>query len=379
MNPIRSVRRAAVAFVALAAVPLLPAQGSTQFVANLNAASVVPTPCGPSTASGTAVVYLHSPSNALVYQLFASGLTGVTGAGLRHAPTGFTGPQIFALSGAGPWCGKLVLTATQLTWLRSGEFYVEVRTAGCPGGAIRGQLLAHDPAAFAVDLAPVPASSARGHGSFEILPDDRIRYLVQAQGLSGPGTLQLSRPGFTITLAGGPSTWGGILAASAAALTDLRAGLCTVKVTTSAFPLGEISGSIKPGRRPIPFGSAGAGSLGRLAEIGSDTLPVLGDAIGWQVYGAAPAVPAWVLIGAGNRPFDLTPLGMPGNVLQVDLAQWHVVMRFFTDANGCAGCRLPMPGDRSLLGRHLYAQWLILDPGSPGGVVVSNAMDATIQ
>ena len=52
---------------------------------------------------------------------------------------------------------------------------------------------------------------------------------------------------------------------------------------------------------------------------------------------------------------------------------------FPTDGNGCCGCRLPMWNDRNTLGSHLYAQWVIVDPGAPGSIVVSNAMDATIQ
>jgi hypothetical protein len=230
-------------------------------------------------------------------------------------------------------------------------------------------------------MVPPNASPARGHACFEIQPNNTIRYNVWAQKLAGPGTLSLTTSLGTSTLAGGPSSWSGFLPTTTGAdLVALQNGTWYFTIiTTPAYPGGEIRGRIVAGRRPIPFGSAGPGSLGRRAEIGSDTLPCLGDSIGFQLYGAAPYVPALLVIGGGASPFDLGAVGLSGNVLQVDLSQWYTTLWFPTDGNGCTGCRLPMVRDLSTLGKHLYAQWVILDPGAPGGAVVSNAMDATIQ
>jgi hypothetical protein len=353
----------------------LAAQGATRFVAKVDVLLCAASGAG----SGLAVGYLHEPANVLVYELRATGLTGIADAVIRRLPPGLPPVLVATLSGgSGTWCGKLELTRTQRTWLDSGELHVDVRTAACPGGAIRGQLAKHDPASFACDLQPALPLAARGHAALEILPEDSFRYAIRAQALTGPGTVWLERPGAPpFSLGTAADAWAGTIAISPAARADLRAGSARVRIATPLHPLpaGELAGPITIGRRPIPFGTGGAGGTGIRPEIGSDTLPCIGDRFRCQLYAGAPSSGAWLLVGGAVRPWTLAP----GNVVQIDPLAWHALFAFPTDANGCAGCTLPMPDSRSLLGRHLYAQWIVLDPAAPSGLTVSNAIDATIQ
>lgn len=62
-----------------------------------------------------------------------------------HGPAavgvGGAGIQV-ALAGGSPKVGSATLGAGQMTDLKNGLYYVNIHSAGCPGGEIRGQLLA---------------------------------------------------------------------------------------------------------------------------------------------------------------------------------------------------------------------------------------------
>lgn len=114
----------------------------TSFKANLNQSQEVPTPT-PTTATGTAVFSLNA-DNSLTCSLVTTNLTGGIAAHIHQGDPGVAGPIIIPLTG-GPttWtCPSTVLTADQLTALRTGGLYVNAHTTANSTGEIRGQIVA---------------------------------------------------------------------------------------------------------------------------------------------------------------------------------------------------------------------------------------------
>lgn len=140
-------------------------------------------------------------------------------------------------------------------------------------------------------------------------------------------------------------------------------------------------------RRPLAtaFGSACAGHATppviavdplATARIGH-TLTVLGSGL------RSDQPSAVLLVGFSNStwtgiplPFDLTPLGLNGCSLRVSI---DLLVPAPVTGSGDASWPLAVPDNRFLLGTHVFAQALALDPGlNPAGLALSAGLDLTL-
>ncbi len=122
-----------------------------------------------STARGSGTATLNDATGLLSWSFtFGTNGPGYTNALLGngaesgahiHGPAavgvGGAGVQV-ALSAGSPKVASATLSAGQMTDLKNGLYYVNIHSTGCPGGEIRGQLLA----APAASTLPVPLSLA---------------------------------------------------------------------------------------------------------------------------------------------------------------------------------------------------------------------------
>ncbi len=134
----------------------------------------------------------------------------------------------------------------------------------------------------------------------------------------------------------------------------------------------------------IEFGQGGVGTNGLRPEIGNVGTPVIGASFEVTVANARAAALAELMLGFSNTdwgnfslPLDMTPLGAPGNFLYVSRDYLFLTM---TDAQGAGALSLSVPNNPAIVGRDLYLQWRIIDPGANNASsVVSNAGWTRIQ
>jgi hypothetical protein len=230
------------------------ASAQTTFRANLD--GFQETPPIPGTTAGGFALFTLNPAGTLTYDVRTFGLSA-TAAHIHKGAPGVAGGIIFPLTG-GPvnFSGTTaVLTAAQLTDLRTGQYYVNVHTAAFPAGEIRGQL-ALSPDTFGArldNLQEVPAntSTARGDAFITVNPDMSLTYLVTTTGLVGgtnahihSGVFGVSG-GIEVPLVGGPTVWSGTSAPIGEAELELLQNLgMYVNVHTVSKPAGEIRGQI---------------------------------------------------------------------------------------------------------------------------------------
>jgi glucose/arabinose dehydrogenase len=115
--------------------------------------------------------------------------------------------------------------------------------------------------------------------------------------------------------------------------------------------------------RDLGFGTAGAnGRIPAFEVCGRLSAGAVGEL---RLGDAAPGAPAAILIGGQNNPTPILPFGtvvpypIDGSVAAT------------TDADGVATFPLQGGGPNTIY----YAQWVVLDPGGPGGVALSNARE----
>src|SRR5262249_33851759 len=146
-----------------------------------------------STATGTAVAYLHEPENRVVYLVSSSGLVSVTAAHFHQGAVGVAGPVIIPLNGSlgtyGGVSGRL--TAAQVTSWKPSGFYATIHTSAFAAGEIRGQMLpdAGDHWVAAADQAqetPPTGSPGLGGASLIVAPNGTITVQGAFAGLTGP-------------------------------------------------------------------------------------------------------------------------------------------------------------------------------------------------
>jgi hypothetical protein len=110
-------------------------------------------PANASPGTGTATASFNLGTNLFVFNDSWSGLSAPQTASHIHTPgaPGVNGPVVFPFGAAegfvpGGTSGSVsfstILTATQITQLLGGLFYVNVHTTAFPGGEIRGQITA---------------------------------------------------------------------------------------------------------------------------------------------------------------------------------------------------------------------------------------------
>ena len=131
------------------------ARATQTFHAILTGASEV-SPTG-STATGFGTVVLSDDHSTITVDESWTGLTGPATASHIHgpAPIGTNAPVLFPFTGVpAATAGSIpeqnfAITATQVSQLEQGLYYMNVHTGQFPGGEIRGQLLP-EPATFSL-------------------------------------------------------------------------------------------------------------------------------------------------------------------------------------------------------------------------------------
>lgn len=99
-------------------------------------------PSNASAAIGLATL-TYNPNNKLFTIVVTHDLVGVTGGHIHKGATGINGEVVFPfLTTTSPITyTSVALTASQLSDLNAGLYYVNLHTASFPDGEIRGQLL----------------------------------------------------------------------------------------------------------------------------------------------------------------------------------------------------------------------------------------------
>ena len=109
------------------------------YTAVLSGAEEVPPNESP--ATGTCELVVDTATLEATWYLEFSGLTAAqTGAHFHTAPAGANGPVVFGLPLGSPVNGTWSMLQADYDLLAAGDIYVNVHTAGYPGGEIRGQM-----------------------------------------------------------------------------------------------------------------------------------------------------------------------------------------------------------------------------------------------
>ena len=115
---------------------------TVQLKADLNGASEVPP--NQSAGTGTVTATFDTATKQLSWKGNYSGLSGPATAAHFHGPAeaGKNGGVAMPITpNASPFTGAATLTDAQAADLLAGRWYVNVHTAGNPGGELRGQLM----------------------------------------------------------------------------------------------------------------------------------------------------------------------------------------------------------------------------------------------
>ncbi len=131
----------------------------------LSGSLVAPPNASTSTATGLAA---YHPTNRLLTAVVVSRELAGTGANIRQAVAGATGPVVGSFietsPGSGIWVLRTVLTATQATALNNGGMYYELLSSAFPAGELRGQIVRTEgtaaPATSATPTMPAAPATA---------------------------------------------------------------------------------------------------------------------------------------------------------------------------------------------------------------------------
>jgi hypothetical protein len=347
---------------ACAAIFAQVAAAQTLFRASLDGTEETPPNASTATAWSTFVL---NPDNTITYFVNNQGLSGIA-AHIHEGAPGVSGPIIFPLMG-GPdiYSGTTVaLTPTEVTKLRTNQYYVNVHTNAFQAGEIRGQIgpspVNYGARLIGAEETPPTGSNATGDAVFTVNPDNTITYLVTTTGLMGTaahihtGGVGISGP-ITFPLMGGPSVWSGTTAAMMVVdFNNLQSLGLYVNVHTAANPNGEIRGQIVKGFEA--YGKGCPGSVGIPTLSGSGATKPNGN-ITLSISGGKPMSTALLL---GSFTADCARasgcgyyLGVPSLILSLPL-------------NGAGMVSLPttLPDIPSF---DFFLQAINLDTGAPNG------------
>jgi hypothetical protein len=369
-------------FVATAAVALLfPLSSSAQvnfydtvFRADMTGSQVVP-PTG-SAGTGFGNVTLNE-ARTLAWVSVWSGLAAATTPAHVHGPAGpgENGPILFTLTCTSWTCTafSLAITASQVDQLIAGQWYIDIHTAACPDGEIRGRLSLDSPLlANLTGMQPVPPSGSGASGlvKFSLGAQGEIWIYGRYAGLSapatgwhlhgpaGPGAIG---PNLLTFSSGGTSggTWS-TPGTNPALKAQLLSGLTYIDVHSTTFPSGELRGQVKPANKPLDFDADARAELG-VVRLSSYTWFTLN-----QGTGAFSAVP-W-----GFTNDVLTPGDLDGDA-KTDVTIWRPASGTFYARLSTTGAMWAMPwglaGDDARFGADFdgdgRADAAVFRPGSP--------------
>ncbi len=140
------------AIVALVLAPVAQGQSKSTFVAKLSAENEVPgCPAGEASgARGVAIVRVNEETGTITYRVVANKLPGTIagspGAHIHVGAAGAAGPVVAPLQLTGRDQGPVATGTTTNPALAAAivanpaNYYVNIHTTACPGGAVRGQL-----------------------------------------------------------------------------------------------------------------------------------------------------------------------------------------------------------------------------------------------
>jgi hypothetical protein len=370
---------------------------STRYTAVL--AGAQETPPNASTATGTAIAFLHEPENRVVYLVNSSGLVNVTAAHFHQGAVGIAGPVVVPLNGSNGTYGGVSgrLTAAQVAAWQATGFYANIHTSAFPNGEIRGQMIpdAGDHWVAAADAGqetPPNGSSGVGGASLIVAPDSTITVNGAFSSLSGPaisahvhfGAFGVVGPVvFPLIITG--SLLHAVFTPTTTDLTNLRAGNWYINVHTALNPGGEIRGQLGAAPLPTTFGEGCPTSAGTRPQIGATGFASTGSSFSVDLYGALPQGLAVFSSGVSRDtansialPIELPTVGIPAPHCYV-LIDPLVTVASFADGLGDASQPINVPLAPLLRGSPFYTQWFLFDAAAPGGIVTSSALTFTVQ
>jgi hypothetical protein len=249
----------------------------------------------------------------------STGIVG-TAAHIQEGAAGVNGPVVITLTGGvgGVWTipSGTVLTSTQLTSLKAGNYYFNIASAAHPDGEIRGQikLTTFFASLTGAQETPATGSTATGTGVLSVNAMTGDAYgTILTQGITGTashvheGATGVSGNVLLPLQDAGGGKWtlpvGSLL--TSAQVTTFQAGGLYGNVHSAAFPNGEIRGQFNlgtalirrttlSGANEVPANTSGATGTGTLT-IDPVTLVIRGGIItsgivgtGAHLYQAAP-------------------------------------------------------------------------------------------
>jgi Cu/Zn superoxide dismutase len=243
--------------LSLALASALSAQTS-YFSASLDGAQEVPP--NASTARGFGIVRVVEPANQVTVFLYHT-LAATTASHIHLAPAGTNGGVILPLA-AGPngtYTGTGVLSAANITALKSSGCYLNVHTTAFPGGEIRGQIETARATRMVAEMTgaqEVPPNNSPNRGAcvaFLHEPDNVVSYMVDAASLASITGAHLHRAPagqngpVVVPLNGAGGVYCGVSSKlSAADVTLFKNNGFYANVHTQQFPGGEIRGQLGP-------------------------------------------------------------------------------------------------------------------------------------
>jgi hypothetical protein len=346
----------------------------TVFRADLTGSQVVP-PTG-SAGTGFGNVMLNE-AKTLAWVSVWSGLAAASTPAHVHGPAGpgENGPIVFTLTCTSWACtaSSLAVTASQVDQLIAGQLYIDIHTAACPEGEIRGRLSLDSPLiAKMTGMQPVPPSGSGAGGlvKFSLGALGEIWIYGSYSGLSGPATGWHLRgpaapgangPPLLSFSTGGTSggTWS-TPGTNPALKAQLLSGLVYVDIETATFPSGEVRGQIKPANKFTDFDADSRAELG-VVRLASYT---------------------WFTLNQGTGIFSALPWGFTDDVLapgdfdgdgKTDVAIWRPASGTFYARLSKTGAMWAMPwglaGDDARFGADFdgdgRADAAVFRPGSP--------------
>lgn len=238
--------------------------GETVYTARLSADQENP-PTTATSSNGLAEFLVDPTANRLRFLVHVTGMTmAMTAAHIHTAAAGFNGPVLIDLVDPGPvpsgdFSGTRPLTAATLADLDAGRWYVNVHSAGSPGGEIRGQILRPAERLYIArmnGMEELPPSTTMATGTLGVIVNanrDSLSYDGVVTGVT-PTAAHLHRGAMGVggdvvtplTIMGSNLRGTAALTPASPLLTALPMGGIYANVHSAMFPGGEIRGQLLP-------------------------------------------------------------------------------------------------------------------------------------
>jgi glucose/arabinose dehydrogenase/plastocyanin len=318
-------------------------QPPTPFTATLSGAAEQPNPV---TTAGNGLGVFDLNGNTLRFSMSYSGLSGPATAADINGPAGTdgSGPVILhlepftagPLAASGAFSGTLVISDQFKSLILSGQTYVNVHTAGNPGGEIRGQIapaLMQSSLSGAYEVPPV-TGNGNAFGEFGLVGNQlsfsvayrNLSAAVSSADLRGPASIGSNAPVLLSLISSGEGSLGtnGVVSGAASLdpveLSQVLSGLTYINIGTASHPGGEIRGQLMPQTVGVPLSVSLSGAAEQpipvsTGAVGSGLLSMEGETLRFSLsYSglSGPAVSAQIHAPATSQQtalviIDLAP------------------------------------------------------------------------